>query len=112
MLSVRFVLSLSRTPSALPRRETDPALLRRAVKNVYSAFRFDPPSVGFAPIAVSDRTLQTLGEVPRSNATLLREGGSLASIVGGGGSTSAATRRGGSSWGMMVLALVGLMMLF
>lgn len=36
--------------------------------------------MGFAPIAVSDKRLQTLGEVPTSNATLLREGGRLAAI--------------------------------
>lgn len=82
------------------------------MKNVYSAFRFNPPSVGFAPLAVSDKALQTLGEVPTSNATLLREGGSLASISGGEGERSVAMRREGrGTWQAMVLGLVGLVML-
>lgn len=41
------------------------------VKNVYSAFRFEPPAVGFAPITTADSVLQSLGPVPTSNATLL-----------------------------------------
>ncbi|KAK4050499.1 ribosomal 40S subunit protein S18B [Microbotryomycetes sp. JL221] len=41
------------------------------LKNVYSAFRFEPPSVGFARLSVSDDQLQSLGPVPQANAPLL-----------------------------------------
>ncbi|KAM0793341.1 hypothetical protein ACM66B_000796 [Microbotryomycetes sp. NB124-2] len=41
------------------------------LKNVYSAFRFTPPSVGFAKLRGRDETLQSLGPVPKANAPLL-----------------------------------------
>jgi hypothetical protein len=84
-----------------------------AVKNVYSAYRFSPAAVGFAPISTVDSVLQNLGEVPRSNATLLdgTNFGSQTASAGGAGATSGSEgRRRGMSWMLGAVGMVGLML--
>jgi len=69
-------------------------LIIRSQKNVYSVFRFNPPSVGFA--ALSDTSLQMNGvNAPPPTATI---GSISASATAGGGGSNAASRRWGINW--------------
>ncbi|KAI5480820.1 aspartic-type endopeptidase [Pseudohyphozyma bogoriensis] len=55
------------------------------LKNVYSAYRFSPASVGFAPLKANTASILTSGQIPRSNA-------SRASRIASGTATGSSSR--------------------